>query len=177
MGKIALLAVDDMPDNLFVLRMLLQEHLPECTVYTATSGAEGLQVAADKKLDGILLDVQMPDMDGIELCRLLKSNPDTRDIPVILLTAHESTPELKAEGLQAGAEDFIGKPIHNLELVARVSVMLRIKHSEDELRSANIELEQQVAERTQAHWESEERFRFTLKNSNFTLFTQDSNLK
>jgi len=177
MDKIALLAIDDVPDNLFILRMLLQEHLPDCEVYTATSGAEGLRIAAEKRLDGILLDVQMPEMDGIETCRRLKSDQLTRDIPVILITAHESTPVLKAEGLDAGAEDFIGRPVHNLELVARVRVMVRTKHIEDGLRSTNIELKQRVTERTQAQWESEERFRFTLKNSNFFVFTQDAELK
>jgi len=143
-----LLAVDDKPDNIFVIQQVVKRHLPDCDVLTAGNSREGLELAASHRPDGILLDVQMPAMDGIEMCRRLKSDERTASVPVILITAHQTTSELKARGLEAGADDFISKPIDNLELVARIKVMLRIKHSEDELREMNLRLEELVRKRT-----------------------------
>ncbi len=143
-----LLAVDDNPDNIFVLQQVIKKHLPDCDVLAAGSSREGLELAASHRPDGILLDVQMPGMDEIEMCRRLKSDERTESVPVILITAHQTTSEFKAKALEAGADDFISKPIDNLELVAKIKVMLRIKRSEDELREMNLRLEELVRKRT-----------------------------
>ncbi|PLX84014.1 MAG: hypothetical protein C0617_09310 [Desulfuromonas sp.] len=143
-----LLLVDDNPDNLFVLQQVIGQELPACRVLTASGAREGLSLAGRHPLDGALLDMQMPEMDGIELCRRLKGGAETSTVPVILLTAHRSTSELRAQGLEAGADDFISRPIDNVELAARLKTMLRIKRAEDRLRSSNALLEAQVAEKT-----------------------------
>ena len=143
-----LLLVDDRRENLFVLQKILAEYLPNCETSVATSAEEGLALIAMRSFDGALIDMQMPGMDGIEMCRRLKRHPESAVIPVILITAHHSTPELRAQGLEAGADDFIERPIDNAELIARIRTILRMKHAEDRLRAGKAELERQVAQQT-----------------------------
>ncbi len=145
-----LLAIDDRPENLFVLEELVDQHLPECALVTANNAEEGLALAAKRSFDGVLIDVQMPGIDGIEMCRRLKADETNGHLPILLVTAHGSTAELRIRGLEAGADDFISRPIDNFELVAKIRVMLRIKRAEDELRAVNAHLEELVAERTRA---------------------------
>ena len=157
-----LLLVDDRPDNLFVLRMVLAEYLPDCRLITANSAEEGLTLAGRQRFDGALIDMQMSRMDGIEMCRRLKQEAGTAIIPVILMTAHHAPADLRARGLEAGADDFIERPIDNVELVARIRTMLRIKHAEDRLRAGNSELERQVAKQTamfREYWKAVENSR------------------
>ena len=154
-----LLAVDDNPDNLYVLQALVAKHMPDCELLTAVSAEKGLAAALDGDLDGILIDVQMPGMSGIEMCRRLKADRRTAHLPVILITAHQTEAEVKAEALEAGADDFLTKPIDNIELLAKLKVMLRIKRTEDELRDINLHLEALVTERTRRARVSEERYR------------------
>jgi two-component system cell cycle sensor histidine kinase/response regulator CckA len=135
-----LLAVDDREDNLFVIEQVLADHIPSCTIITALSAREALIIAKEQDLDGILADVNMPEMGGLELCRLLKAAPKTAPIPVVLMTAHKSASKQYSEGLAAGAEEFITKPIDNLELAARIRVMLRLKTTQDQLVDAHREL-------------------------------------
>jgi response regulator RpfG family c-di-GMP phosphodiesterase len=144
-----LLVVDDRRDNLIVLEQVITEHLPQYEVVTATSAAEGLKVAASSRLDGALIDLQMPHMDGIEMCRRLKAAPATANVPLMLVTSHSADANTKAKGLEAGADDFINRPIDNLELVGRIKVMLRIKRAEDALREMNARLEDLVQLRTE----------------------------
>jgi PAS domain S-box-containing protein len=143
-----ILLVDDRRENLFVLQKILAEYLPNCETSTATSAEEGLALIAMRSFDGALIDMQMPGMDGIEMCRRLKRHPQSAVIPVILITAHHSTAELRARGLEAGADDFIERPIDNAELIARIRTILRMKHAEDRLRAGKAELERQVAQQT-----------------------------
>ncbi len=154
-----LLAVDDRPENLFVLKELVDQHLPECALVTANNAEAGLALAAKRSFDGVLIDVQMPGTDGIEMCRRLKADQRNGHLPILLVTAHGSTAELRIRGLEAGADDFISRPIDNVELVAKIRVMLRIKRAEDELREFNARLEELVAERTGALRKSEEGYR------------------
>ena len=156
---ITLLLVDNRPDNLSVVKQLLSVTLPNCQILTAASGEEGLLTAAGNSLDGALVDVQMPGMGGIEMCRQLKANHATSRIPVILMTAHSANPAMKAEGLEAGADDFVNKPIENSELTAKIRVMLRIKRVEDELRNINASLEDKVRARTKDVEQSEAKWR------------------
>jgi two-component system sensor histidine kinase/response regulator len=92
--------------------------------------------------------VQMPGMSGIEMCRQIRSNKRTANVPAILITAHNTDSKFRAEGLEAGAYDFLTKPVGNIELVARIKVMLRVKRVEDELNAAKRKLEQQVEDKT-----------------------------
>lgn len=140
-----LLLVDDQPDNLFVLRQVIARHLPDCRILTATGAEEGLALADVEVLDGALIDMQMPGMDGIEMCRHFKTTPRTAMTPVILMTAQHSTAALRAHGLDAGADDFIVRPIDNIELIARIRTILRMKRAEDRLRAGKAELERRVA--------------------------------
>ncbi len=168
-----LLAVDDKPDNLYVLKSLIAQHLPGCKVLTALSAEEGLATMAESDLDGVLIDVQMPGMSGIEMCRQLKSDERTAHMPVILITAHSAEAKLRAEGLEAGADDFLTKPIDNIELVAKIKVMLRIKQAQNELRDMNARLEQLVDERTQTLRESEGKYRALFEKEKNAIFVHD----
>src|ERR1700691_6386036 len=97
------------------------------------SGQEALAICERAQCDLVLLDVMMPDMDGFEVCRRLKSNPPTHPIPVVMLTALDQ-PSDKVRGLEAGADDFLTKPIPELVLIARVRSLTRLKMVTDELR-------------------------------------------
>ncbi|ORJ59602.1 response regulator [Geothermobacter hydrogeniphilus] len=145
-----LLLVDDNPTNLTLLQELIQQNLPDCRLQIASNGLDALELAFQSPPDGAFIDMQMPGMDGIEVCRRLKSDHRTHDVSVVLITAHQSTPELRAEGLEAGAQDFISQPIRNVELLARIRALLRIKSLERELRSANQGLRKQVVQKTAA---------------------------
>ncbi len=118
------LAVDDTPRNLDVIEAALARE--PWDLHCATSGPEALRLIAATEPDVILLDVMMPGMDGIEVCRQLKGNPTTRMIPVVLVTALDS-PEDRVRGLDAGADDFVTKPFHPSELRARVRAHLRVR--------------------------------------------------
>lgn len=117
-----ILLVDDKPEELRWLNKLLQ---PDFRLALAHSGQAGLQRAQALQPDLLLLDIGLPDMDGYALCRLLKADPLTRNIPLLFLSAHNS-PERRIQGLELGAVDFISKPFHPEEVLARVQVHLRL---------------------------------------------------
>ncbi|MHC4563129.1 MAG: PAS domain S-box protein [Planctomycetota bacterium] len=129
-----LLVVDDGRDNLATLRALLEDRLPGVSVLTAGSAEEGMSAAEAIEVDGAIVDVEIPGTDGIEMCRLLKGNPATADVPVILMMGQSVDAELKATGLEAGADDFINKPVDASELLARIKVMLRVRRAQEALR-------------------------------------------
>src|SRR3954466_2703450 len=126
-----ILVVDDVPANVKLLEARLSAEYFD--VLTATNGAEALAVCARAECDIILLDVMMPDMDGFEVCRRLKSNPATHFIPVVIITALDS-PADRVRGLEAGADDFLTKPVSDVVLIARVRSLTRLKMMTDELR-------------------------------------------
>ncbi len=126
-----ILVVDDVEANVRLLEAKLTLEYYE--VLTAGDGSTALQVAHDERPDIILLDVMMPGMDGFETCRRLKADPVTRHIPVVLVTALDGR-EDKLKGLDAGADDFVTKPIDDVILFARVRSLLRLKSVMDELR-------------------------------------------
>jgi two-component system, sensor histidine kinase and response regulator len=133
-----LLVVDDQPENLLVLEELLGEHY---AVHPATDALEALAYLKDGgRADLILSDVLMADMDGFELCRRLKSDPDTQEIPLLFLTSLQS-PADEARGLAVGAADFIQKPFSPPVLLARVSNHLKLSQTARQLRNRNEELE------------------------------------
>jgi two-component system cell cycle response regulator len=126
-----ILVVDDVEANVRLLEAKLTLEYYE--VLTAGDGSSALQVAYEERPDIILLDVMMPGMDGFETCRRLKADPVTRHIPVVLVTALDGR-EDKLKGLDAGADDFVTKPIDDVILFARVRSLLRLKSVMDELR-------------------------------------------
>ena len=130
LGDSIILIVDDNPQNLELLQAYLEE-LP-CTIATATDGIEALEVVEKEKIDLILLDVMMPRMSGFEVCKKLKSSPDTRTIPIIMVTALTEIGDIE-RGVESGTDDFLSKPIKKLELVTRVKSLLRVRHLKREL--------------------------------------------
>lgn len=125
-----LLVVDDQAVN---IQALYQVFAPEHQVFMATSGAQALAMCAANPPDLVLLDVVMPDMDGHEVCRRLKTDPATRDIPVIFVTA-QSDETAETFGFELGAADFISKPINPKIVRARVKTQLTLKAQSDLLR-------------------------------------------
>ena len=140
------LVVDDAPENLLVLAQCLAELY---RVRAAKDGPSALQIAAsDPRPDLILLDIVMPDIDGFEVCRRLKSDPATADIPVIFLTGR-SLAEDEQRGFALGAVDYISKPISPPVVRARVKTHLQLKASADFLKDRNQFLQQEVTRRTE----------------------------
>src|SRR6476620_6454441 len=137
-----ILIVDDHEDNVELLRARLEAwgYTPEC----ATDGESALRMIEASPPDLVLLDVMMPNIDGIEVAKRVKANPDLPFIPIIMQTALDAT-ENKVEGLEAGADDYITKPIDFAELKARLTSMLRIKRLQEELE----ERERQLMEANQ----------------------------
>jgi CheY-like chemotaxis protein len=142
-----LLAIDDNNDNLLTLKALLSVFLPEASLATTLSGREGLALARILDPDAILLDIQMPEMDGFEVARTLKGDMATQHIPIIMLTALSTDSKSKVKALDVGADAFLAKPLDENELVAQVKAMVRIRRSEVALRRERDWLEDQVAER------------------------------
>jgi len=139
-----LLLVDDNPVNLQLISQIIELDLPDVRVLTAGNASEGLTLAAQSQVDGAFIDVQMPGMDGLEMCRQLRLHPRTARIPLVLMTAHIASPRLRAEGLEVGAHDFITKPISNVEMLARIKVMLRLCENERLRATSTTQLQQQL---------------------------------
>ncbi len=125
------LVVDDVPANVKLLEARLSAEYFD--VATASNGAEALAACERAECDIVLLDVMMPDMDGFEVCRRLKNNPATHHIPVVMVTALDQ-PSDRVAGLEAGADDFLTKPVSDIALIARVRSLTRLKMMTDELR-------------------------------------------
>ena len=133
------LVVDDHEENTELLEAMLGEF--DYQILTARDGAQALARVEKKPPDLIIMDVRMPRLDGLEATRLLKGEPHTRAIPILLVTGMSDTSE-RVKGLEAGADDFLGKPFTRVELIARVRSLLRIKSLHDELEEKNVLLAQ-----------------------------------
>ena len=132
-GKSTVLIADDNAANLELLCDLLSEQNYE--LICAEDGDQALQVIHNHSVDLALLDVMMPGKTGFSVCSLIKANPETRFIPVVLVTGLSSVAE-RVQGIQCGADDFLSKPVNKQELLARVNSLLRLKESTDELENA-----------------------------------------
>jgi len=140
-----ILIVDDNANNLFTLRALIRRYM-DAEVLEAASGQEALDIALhDSRIDLIVLDVQMPEMDGFETATMLKVRHKTRDIPIIFLTAAYKTDEFQQKGYDVGAADYLLKPIDDNQLINKISTYLRLIEKE---RGLNRQLEALVEERT-----------------------------
>jgi two-component system cell cycle response regulator len=126
-----ILVVDDIPANVKLLEARLMAEYFD--VLTASNGFDALDICDRTQVDVILLDIMMPEMDGFEVCERLKSNPRTAHIPVVMVTALDQ-PSDRVRGLKAGADDFLTKPVNDLQLISRVKSLVRLKTLSDELR-------------------------------------------
>lgn len=144
MSKI--LIIDDIQDNLVSMSALLKNLIPDCSIIKATSGQQGIEKAREELPDIIILDVIMPKMDGYETCKRLKKDEITKNIPISMITAIKKNSQSMIDGLEAGADNFLQKPINPNELKAQIKVMLRIKKAEDIIRNHNKNLENSVQE-------------------------------
>jgi len=124
------LVVDDNAQNLELLVACLDEL--GCKIATAADGIEALEKVRGDKFDLILLDIMMPRMSGFEVCRKLKSDPETRGIPIIMVTALNELGDIE-RGVEYGTDDFISKPVNRLELLTRVKSLLRVSYLKNEL--------------------------------------------
>lgn len=155
-NQTSILVVDDTPQNVRLLEAVLSPL--GYRVRGAASGAQALQMIAGEPPDLILLDVVMPEMNGYEVCRRVRENPHTRVLPIIMLTS--SGEEDKTAAIEAGADDFIGRPLNQMELLARVRSLLRIKGYHDTVQSQAaelVELNRSLQERVRTQVEELER--------------------
>ena len=127
------LLVDDNVQNLELLQAFL-ESLP-VKLITAIDGVDALEKVAEHKPDLILLDVMMPRMSGFQVCRRLKSDPKTRDIQILMVTALNELGDIE-QASECGTDDFVSKPVNKLELLTRVKSLLRVRHLKSELERA-----------------------------------------
>jgi CheY-like chemotaxis protein len=123
--------IDDNPDNLILLQTILEVEGYE--VELVSDGINALKQVAQSPPDLILLDVMMPEMDGYEVTRRIRKNPEIPYIPIVLITAHHDASVV--EGLDAGADDFIRKPFNHEELLARVRSLLRLKDTMSKMKA------------------------------------------
>ncbi len=129
-GEPSVLVVDDNQQNLELLLAYLED--VDCETLAANDGAQGLEIVKASSPDLILLDVMMPKMSGFEVCRRIKNDPKTTDIPVIMVTALNELGDIE-RAINSGTDDFLSKPINKWELVTRVKTMLKLKHLTDKL--------------------------------------------
>ena len=125
-----ILAIDDNKTNLALLKVHL--HQLGLASIMADNARDGIELAINEQPDIILLDIMMPRMSGFEVCRRLKNDPETRDIPIVIVTALNELGDVE-RGVDSGADDFISKPVNKLELLSRVKSLLRVRHLKSEL--------------------------------------------
>ncbi|MDM8565827.1 response regulator [Candidatus Halobeggiatoa sp. HSG11] len=147
-----ILIVDDNKNNLFTLHTLIKEHI-EAEIFEADSGVEALQIILQDQIDLIILDVQMPGMDGFETAKLIRSRKRNRHIPIVFLTAAYKSEDFKQKGFAVGAADYLTKPIDTSQLITRIKSYIRFIEQE---RQHNKELGQKVKERTAEFFEANE---------------------
>ena len=146
MSSSTILIVDDNPQNLQVLAKILQDNKYE--IEFATNGETALEWIKSNQFELILLDINMPGMNGFEVCKEIRSNPDLNNTPVIFLSA-DTDRESILKGFEFGGQDYVAKPFDSRELLARVRTHLKLKDSLEKLDKLNKSLEEKVAERTQ----------------------------
>ncbi len=141
--KPVVLIVDDNPKNLQLLGNILK--VKKCDIGVAQGGNMALQMAKDINPDLVLLDIMMPDLNGFEVCKRLKSSPVTKDIPIIFLTAKTEMEDI-ANGFRLGAVDYVTKPFNSIELLARVTTQLELKKAWDMQKDLVEKLQTALAE-------------------------------
>lgn len=145
---IKFLVIDDNPNNLIALEVLLSDLYPVSHIIKAQNGEDGIKMAISKLPDVILLDILMPLMDGYKVCSQIRNDERLKYIPILMLTAAGDDKSIRVKALLAGADAFIGKPFDESELKALINAMIRIKTSEDWIRSENEILSHMVEKKT-----------------------------
>jgi len=125
-----ILIVDDDQPSLELLQAYLED--VDCETVSAKDGLQALKIISKSPPDLVLLDIMMPKMSGFEVCKKIKNDPKTADIPVIMVTALNEFGDIE-QGINSGTDDFISKPVNKLELLTRVKTMLKLKHLSDTL--------------------------------------------
>ncbi len=169
-NRFKILIVDDVPSNLFTLHTLLEEHFSDVEIVEANSGFEALEILMRENIDLIILDIQMPEMDGFQTAKLVRSRKKTKNIPIVFLTAAYKSEEFREKGFSLGATDYLTKPIDDYQLTNRINAYLSIIKLE---KTHKQELEKKVEERTATLRETLTQ----LKDSNEKLETALSKLK
>ncbi|MGF1533118.1 MAG: sensor histidine kinase [Bernardetiaceae bacterium] len=159
MPEYKILIVDDVPSNLFTLKVLLEEHF-DADILEGNSGFEALEILMKSTVDLIILDIQMPEMDGFQTAKLIRSRRKTKNIPIVFLTAAYKSEDFRQKGLSLGATDYLTKPIDDYQLTTRIKSYLSIIRLE---RDHKRELEQKVKERTRELAESNQKLETTLE--------------
>ena len=143
-----ILAIDDNQDNLISLKALIKDTFPDAQTLTALNGGQGLELAAGEDPDVILLDIVMPDIDGFEICKKLKSDKKLSDIPVIFITSLKGDRDIHVRALECGAEAFLSKPVEEIELIAQIRAMVKIKTANIQKRDEKKRLAALVEDQT-----------------------------
>ena len=128
--KSKVLVVDDNLQNLELIMAYLEDI--DCEIISATGGQEALDIVQKDSPDLVLLDVMMPKISGFEVCKRIKNNPKTAEIPIIMVTALSEMGDIE-RAINSGTDDFLSKPVNKWELLTRVKTMLKLKHLTDEL--------------------------------------------
>lgn len=144
-----ILIIDDMASNRLALSGLITSHFEKAEITMAENGEEGLRLIENIKPDLVLLDIIMPGMDGFEVCTRLKHLDETKEIPVLLLSAVKTDSNARIKALECGAEAFLSRPVEDAELMAQIYALLREKIEEDQKEQSMLQLELLVKERTQ----------------------------
>src|ERR687885_2508232 len=163
--KVDILVVDDIPDNLRLLSTMLAER--GYKVRKAISGQMAFISAKTALPDVILLDINMPGMNGYEVCTQLKADEQTRDVPVIFISALDDVLD-KVKAFASGGVDYITKPFHAQEVIARVENQLTLVRQQKQLREQTVRLEQEITERIRAE-EALRESAITLRHHNLVL--------
>jgi PAS domain S-box-containing protein len=153
-----ILVIDDVENNRSLIESILNTSHPDYEILLAKSGLEGIEIAQSQLPEVILLDIFMPDMDGFEACKIIKSNNATDNIPVLMVSAGAYNSAIRVDSLQSGADAIISKPFNTQEFIALVNVMLRIKRAEDKLRNQNQELDIYIKKQIKKFHHVEDRF-------------------
>ncbi|MCP4690636.1 MAG: response regulator, partial [Desulfobacterales bacterium] len=172
--KARILIVDDIPKNIHALVLTLKR--PDLEIFTATSGNDALALMLEYNFDLVILDIQMPEMNGFEVAEIMRSDKQTRDIPILFATAVYSQKEFISKGYEAGAVDYLLKPIDADILKMKVNAILSMESSGSALKETIEELKPEVGRRKKAEKAlhvSEERFRSLVETTSDWIWEMD----
>jgi two-component system, sensor histidine kinase and response regulator len=143
-----LLIVDDKEENIYALQSVLESHFENITYFTALGGEKALEICLENDIDLLLLDIQMPVMDGFEVAKYLSQNKKTKNIPVIFLTAIFASDEFFKKGFEYGAIDYLTKPIDERQLLNKLSFYMKFLQKDKELAAAKEELQKMLVQQS-----------------------------
>ena len=175
MGEPRILVVDASPMGRRIFARVLRQHLPECRLTVCTTAEAGLESALSSPPDCAILDLNLPETNGIELCRELKERPETAGFPVLLIAAEDADTATRVEGIEAGADDFLRWPCPELDLVSRIRVMLRVHAAESELRAVNRALASVAEIRSRDLRESDSRYTLLFERGSDAILSLSAN--